>query len=291
VKEKQKLIYILSLDHSGSTILDMALGCHPAVVGFGEAVGLLGIKYHELRDRISRCSCGQDIRHCPFWSRARRALLDLEAGDFPSRYTRLMEVFREVFPEGTVAVDSSKRAFIGETFPFFRERFDFRVVLMVRDLRGWIDSRRRKRGGNGLVLGLTWWHHNRRMLRFLERGGYRHLVVGYEELALYPEVLLRTVCDFAALDFHPDMLVPDRSRSHIVRGNLARLDAGKRRRFFYDARWQTSVGLQVQAALLWPLLFWNRRRVYGHFRGGRGNRDFAVFGARERGLAPNEEEE
>ena len=38
---KQRLLLIRGLGHSGTTILDLALGAHPKITGLGEAVRLL----------------------------------------------------------------------------------------------------------------------------------------------------------------------------------------------------------------------------------------------------------
>ncbi len=37
----RRLLLIRGLGHSGTTILDLALGAHPAITGLGEAVRLL----------------------------------------------------------------------------------------------------------------------------------------------------------------------------------------------------------------------------------------------------------
>jgi hypothetical protein len=225
-----------------------------------------------LQDRVSRCACGEDIRSCPFWSRGREALLSSNAEGFDDRYKILMKIFRESFGEETAVVDSSKRASIEKTFPFFAAEFDFYVILLVRDLRGWIYSRKRKFRSGTTVLALKWWRHHRNMLGYLESRDYRFLTVGYEELALDPETVLREISRFVGVDFHADMLTPDRTGSHIVRGNLLRLDEEKRRRFLYDARWMSVPSLSLQTALLYPIMRLNSRLVYSRFGGGSDDR-------------------
>jgi hypothetical protein len=70
-----KLIYILSLGHSGSTLTDCILGSHPDVASFGEMT-YLSYKIARAQGQTSdlpptvlqnSCSCGEDIRECPFW--------------------------------------------------------------------------------------------------------------------------------------------------------------------------------------------------------------------------------
>lgn len=61
---KGRLVYITGYGRSGSTILDILLGSHDQVVGVGE----LGYLFRLYRDREERCSCGESLARCPFWS-------------------------------------------------------------------------------------------------------------------------------------------------------------------------------------------------------------------------------
>ena len=72
------LLLIRGLGHSGSTILDLALGAHPSIVGLGEAVRVLeqprlGEAHkgpHQLRGALRferRCTCGALAGKCPVW--------------------------------------------------------------------------------------------------------------------------------------------------------------------------------------------------------------------------------
>jgi hypothetical protein len=57
-----RLAYILAASHSGSTLLAMLLGRHPEICTVGE------LKATRLGDPARyRCSCGREIRRCPFW--------------------------------------------------------------------------------------------------------------------------------------------------------------------------------------------------------------------------------
>ena len=60
------LLLIRGLGHSGSTILDLALGAHPSIVGLGEALRVL----EQLRGALRferRCTCGALAGTCPVW--------------------------------------------------------------------------------------------------------------------------------------------------------------------------------------------------------------------------------
>lgn len=58
-----RLVYLLAASHSGSTLLAMLLGSHPEICTVGElkATALGNIDEY-------RCSCGQPIRACAFWT-------------------------------------------------------------------------------------------------------------------------------------------------------------------------------------------------------------------------------
>ena len=75
---RYRLLLVRGLEHSGTTILDLALGGNPQIVGLGEASRLLrkprpGDKHNGpllLRgpDRFSRlCTCGETANNCSIW--------------------------------------------------------------------------------------------------------------------------------------------------------------------------------------------------------------------------------
>ena len=68
------LLLIRGLGHSGSTILDLALGAHPQVVGLGEAVRVLSRpmadEVHKGPQQLRferRCTCGAVAADCHVW--------------------------------------------------------------------------------------------------------------------------------------------------------------------------------------------------------------------------------
>ncbi|WP_172402085.1 sulfotransferase family protein [Ensifer aridi] len=62
--QSTRIVYIAGYGRSGSTILDIALGQHPAVIGAGEVTSLTR---HVWRNN-EYCACGHPIRDCSFWS-------------------------------------------------------------------------------------------------------------------------------------------------------------------------------------------------------------------------------
>ena len=64
-----QLAYILAASHSGSTLLSMLLASHPQVATVGE------MKLSSMGNITRyRCSCGEFIRKCRFWSRVKEGM-------------------------------------------------------------------------------------------------------------------------------------------------------------------------------------------------------------------------
>jgi hypothetical protein len=256
-----RVAYIASLGHSGSTILDMSLGCHPSVVGLGELTSILNLSASELEQRSEKltCSCREDVSGCPFWSRAIQAVRDNSSQAYAGKYQGLLEVFRAVYGNHQVMVDSSKDL---RPLSSIRTVADLRVIYLIRDVRGWVYSRHSMLDRSMVRLAYSWLFRNRQIKMELERQKIPYLQVGYEEFALYPELILAKICDFLQIDFQSTMLSPDRSGSHVISGNIARHDADKRKRIFYDNRWFVSEKLSQLSPLIYPALRFNSRNTY-----------------------------
>jgi hypothetical protein len=61
-----RVAYIAGYGRSGSTVLDIALGQHPAVMGSGEIAALT----RHVWVQNEYCACGSPIRDCPCWNEA-----------------------------------------------------------------------------------------------------------------------------------------------------------------------------------------------------------------------------
>lgn len=265
----QKIILIAGIGHSGSTILDMALGCHPQVVGLGEVSKVLRtpLKDFKMKYYQGRCSCGTLPAECPFWKPTLNALQEHPSRSIEKKYDDLIPYFQENYSTEHILLDSSKtvRPFMSH----LHKNYDVSVIFLVRDIRSWIHSRQTREGGGTLRLMLRWWRGNRRTLRFLRRHKMNTFVLGYEELALYPRQMLEKVCSFAGIEFHENMLRPANTKSHIIRGNAAKSDKEKVSEIRYDARWMTSIRLMVQSLIYFPALWLNRKLVYSNFITGK----------------------
>ena len=68
-KRQRRLVYIMGPNYSGSTLLTLLLADHPQIATVGE------LKATSMGDiSIYRCSCGELLTDCSFWSEARQLM-------------------------------------------------------------------------------------------------------------------------------------------------------------------------------------------------------------------------
>jgi len=67
--------------------------------------------------------------------------------------------------------------------------------LLTRDYRSWIYSRHSEKKGLALKWSLRWFAENKKIENRLKKMGLDIFYVGYEELCLYPEFILKKLCN------------------------------------------------------------------------------------------------
>lgn len=264
VGKKLRIAYILSLPHSGSTILAHHLSAHRPVVNLGEAA--YGIQ--RLADRGAArcpCACGNIVRECEFWSGFENA--DPARPNFgdPFHYRRLVHRFREVYGNEGILLDANKTS---EPIRFYCDMTDCDVyaIHLVRDFRGACVSEAARKKKNhpdrpewftATQAAFQWMRRNRSISRLLDSlplAGRKCL--SYEALCKNPETILSKVTDW--LGASPDPCAPC---DHALIGNKLGFSAGHRG-ILYDDRWRKSRAY-YPALLLFPILpLLNRRWVY-----------------------------
>jgi hypothetical protein len=270
---RQKIIYIAGLGHSGSTILDLSLGAHSKIIGLGEIFTLLD-KDRRKNHLKSHCSCGMRATQCKFWAGAD---LELDKGNgVENKYAILVQYFRRKFGDDYILVDSSKNSY--SYIEFLKDHFDLVVIYLTRDFRSWIYARHLNNGKPLITLAIRWFLENKKLLYQFKQMDIDIFTVGYEELALYPELILKNIADHAGIRYQESMLSPEQSNSHIISGNIARTDPDKKRRFIYDARWLISVRLLLLSPFLILLSRFNKKYVYSNVN-RKGLSEFYLFGA------------
>ena len=286
---KKKLLLIRGLGHSGTTILDLVLGAHPRMVGLGEAARILERPSLSERDRgparlrgdlrfERRCTCGEIAADCPVWGSVLAWLPEHDHWPLAAKMQFLLEAIEAARdaqqPAPAWVVDSYQGDF---ELPFEQDpELEIRIVHLTRDVRSWVHSRARhgrERGQwmPGLKPLLRWCRVNSRHDRLLQRSPHPVLRLGYEELALQPEVTLRRICSWLDVEMSDQMLQPGCfSRSHLLAGNRMRFDAKRSAAIRYDGSWMSAPASVAQLALCIPwVAALNRRLVYSSVAGSR----------------------
>lgn len=232
------ILYVFSLGHSGSTMLDFILSHHPKVLGCGEILDFHRHKQHT-EGTNTICSCGKTYTTCDFW------------GDIsPEEHT--LETFysstkQKAATLGYAAIlDSSKRRSPIAIWQRLQESSDhLRVLFLTRDPRGWTQSmlglkhqaRRRLPTWLYVIKWMWYWkkkHHE--MLNFLQSNNIPYRLVSYQEACFETETLARSILAEAGLD--PDAWdLSEEPQTHIAHGNRMKMQNRSRDKVQYDARW------------------------------------------------------
>ena len=278
----QRLLLIRGLGHSGTTILDLALGAHPSMLGLGEGVRILRAPASgeesrgpaRLRADLRHkrvCTCGLTAAGCPIWGSVLDWLPRNEHLSLPDKLRHLLDnVDRHAYQQGRKlewVVDSSQ-----EDLQLPLENLsdlEIRVVFLVRDVRSWVHSRtpdaiRRGKQLPRLRTLARWTKVNLHFERQLRSCGKPVFLLGYEQLALDPERNLGRLCEWLGLGFQAEMLRPGgSSSSHILAGNRVRFNPEKSRQIRYDSAWLHGPAWPASPAMLFPpLARINNRLVY-----------------------------
>ena len=120
---KPQVIYVAGAGHSGSTVLDIALGNHAEITSVGELHKLHRSGWRTADNR--RCSCSRAVHQCPFWSGVRASWESRIGGERLEEYIRLQRRYESSFRCWPRLVRDSKS---GSTA--FREYLDMTAALV-----------------------------------------------------------------------------------------------------------------------------------------------------------------
>ena len=135
------LLFISSLERSGSTILDLSLSRYSNVISLGEVWRVIKPHGAGIESVLSRdCTCGKQVENCMLWSGVMHRLSAIdESAPLKERYEILLEHISQVYGDDVTVVDSSKSL---QALKSVRELsgVDVKVLYTVRDVRGWMES-------------------------------------------------------------------------------------------------------------------------------------------------------
>jgi hypothetical protein len=240
----RKIIYILGLGHSGSTVLDLLLTTTGKAVGLGQVWNVLTEDATQTRRR--QCSCGAAAPDCEFWAPILERV-KAEGVPYADRYRIVLDNVDRLYGLGTVVIDSSK--LVSHLGTLVREvpNVQLTVVHNIKDVRSFtismLDNSKRKSYRQELpeLIFHRWFRDNRRAhataTRLMQKPPVR---VTYEGLCLAADAVadhLQACLGDRFIDPHAPL---DSGQAHIISGNRLRLAApGKLGRLTYDYRWLT----------------------------------------------------
>ena len=249
------IIYVLGSGHSGSTLLNLLLNGHSQVVGLCEVDSLnqrlllpesdpLYPLAHVFWRKVAECwqtSMGSDFQQIRIETPNKRQLKAWSDGDH-REYLRnnraLLDCVTRVSGASHIVDTSRSRrrlALLSQD-----ERFSFKVVHLVRDGRGVVNSYRRKYGR--FRIGLRRWMVptvfglvTRKRMRELD-----WMQLRYEDLAAAPEATLRKLCQFAGIEYEAGMLNYWEQEDISIGGNRMRQ---LKRPVRLDEKWRREMSL------------------------------------------------
>ena len=261
---RPRIIYILSLPHSGSTFLQYCLSSQPGVLGIGEVEQLSRLK--GWRDPSLPCSCGQPLATCQLW----KDLQPTSQEDPLDWYRRLIDSVDQNYPDFAYWVDSSK-TWAG-IWPWLQLKKDglieeVYILFLVRDVRGWAlsDQNTRKRKNYSrrpLYRALKQWYKaHKGFLQLLSTHNIPYQVLSYEGLVFQNQKALTRISKF--LDIRPfyggQPSVVDNTVVHDVFGNRMKNNADKRSQIAYDDGWLYCKPINLLTMALLPVWSLNKK--------------------------------
>ena len=285
-----KIIFITSLERSGSTLIDLTLGRHSNLVSFGEVSRVLQPHGGGIETTFDRpCSCGKNVNECKFWSSITYDISKNENMPLSKRYEIFLSKFNDVYGDNKIPVDSTKYLKALPELGGVKD-LDIKVVNIIRDVRGWMHSsklaaKRKQEMPYSKIfdseirimwkaylrfnvlrklpfwLPLEWYIRNKLIINYLSQNNHESLLLSYEKFAFDTENTLSSVFDFVGVE-NESSIIKNKSEHHIVRGNRMAFNEDTNNKITYDKKWMASAKLPY-SLLPYPFIMKiNSRWVY-----------------------------
>ena len=268
------VIFISSMTHSGSTLLNIILGGHKQLIGLGEVFQLIrdrskGLQLFEKRD--DQCSCGTQIKECPFWGAVINRLSENCPENILERYDIVRDIFNQQFGSDKVIVDSSKRLSYAKLL-HSHPSVNVKMIHLVKDVRAYSisqidlairkDKKLKKRSPYKHMR--EWYKENLEMYDFFQSENLPVFRLGYEELSLYPEKIVSLLSKNLDIHFDKSMLELSPGNNHIAHGNRMSQQKEKSAKIYYDNRWFYRSEWMLPFLLLPKVSRLNKQLVYSN---------------------------
>lgn len=268
-----KIAYILGTGYCGSTALEMCLGAHEQVICLGEINRVLNQSSRESLDGIYSgetyggsngiCSCSQTLYECNHWGEFYKILVQNIEKSFVEKYILHYEFCQQNYSKDVVLIDSSKSLKSIQQLSGVASDYDIVPLILSKDVRNWTTSVQKKHGGSAVKRYVRWFIEHKKLKNFASSSNQR-MLIGYEEFALFPELILKMICERLGLEYSNAMLTPDGKGSHSVLSNRMRYDEKKKSQVFYDYRWFKNRGTAFASLMLPFIMNLNDQLVYSN---------------------------
>ncbi len=224
-----KLIYILGMGHTGSTLLDRVLGAQQDVLSIGELKHL----YRLLDDSEKKCTCGNPYRACEFWKGIvekvefeglENYLMPADPSDGTGRKTqfnwskeylkKFADINKTIYQhlldhgEASTIVDSSKD--LNRLVCLKKSgSFDLKVIILRRSGLAYLASKKARsaRGFNPIRWTIIYVQRHIRLFQSWKiLASMDSINISYSDLARYPERQTKAICDFSGVQYDPSTL-------------------------------------------------------------------------------------
>ncbi len=271
---KMRTIFICGLSRSGSTFLQFLLTRHSEVVSLGEIDHVIRRRGEmgpsEKADGLTGlCTCGHSPAACQFWGELIGQLQRKDESDL-NLHNAILQRFSEMYT-GHAMLDCSKDYRVLAKYYRKPDRAaDLKVLLIVRDFRGWILStlkhaknRRRRELLVNTYMGAAyfWLIKTIQTRRYLERNNIPYICVCYENLVFQTEGELHKIHRFLGLSDPSTRSAPQHSNTaaHEMYGSpTARAKFLEQNQISYDTSWFSDLRSVYAAPLLAPVYAYNR---------------------------------
>ena len=262
-----EILYIIGAGHCGSTLLNLCLDRHSSVIGVSEIITLNSKNPDWTSDNF--------LLKNSFWSRVDQKMSEkygYRITEVPFKLNKklkhdgvanqcnkaALEIILKI-SEKRIIADSSKNskrlsALLGN--PLFKVR----VIYLVRDGRGIVNSYRRKYK--------NWWTGWYKLLQtdyavsrlMALHGSDNWLTVRYEDMVSNLEVTMQKICNFTGINFEPSMLHPNTLDFNGISGN--RIVTRPIDKIQLDTAWKSEMSKLMQAFI--SLVVYRFNLKYGY---------------------------
>lgn len=296
-EQKIKIIYVVGLGRSGSTIIGAIFGSAPEVVNVGELT--LFNKHKNLDCKVFKfekniCTCGKEANECPFWSKVEsklnKGLTIFSRISFINRlkiYLKILLPFyhfskvnnkvddyflMKVILEEAKKQDSSVNYILDSSKSLERliylmrhPCFDINVLFLTRDGRGYVNSRLRKKTVNKRFWGSmrSWIVRNSLIVRYLKKEKIPYYHLSYDKFCMQPDKHIKNLNQFFGVNIHDNYIWGlKNTESHVRAGNPVGLDYKNFKGLNHDDKWKTELPRLKRIIATCLLYYFNKIWVF-----------------------------